>query len=195
MLYKLRACEGGGTGRRARFRIWWGFPCGFESRPSHLIIMINSLIFLVLSALPTVGIETAITVPINGYNLLYGSSLSVNTYLPLKIPVEPFLSLDLGSIKGDHDYSIRMFGAGLGLLTRISKIKFGFQALSSRIERKFGEGSDSDMVFGTRGIVSLYPLKIGNFAGFVNVKVTTYSGKKSNLLVTSAGIGLEYTGL
>ncbi len=28
-------CEGGGTGRRARFRIWWDFPCGFKSRPSH----------------------------------------------------------------------------------------------------------------------------------------------------------------
>lgn len=157
--------------------------------------MINSIIFLVLSALPTVGIETAVAVPINGYNLLYGSSLSVNTYLPLKLPLEPFLSVDLGSIKGDHDYSIRMLGAGFGLLTRISKLKFGFQVLSSRIERKFGEGSDSDMVFGARGIVSLYPMKIGNFAGFVNIKVTTYPGKNSDLLITSAGIGLEYTGL
>ena len=28
-------CEDGGTGRRARFRIWWGDPWGFKSPSSH----------------------------------------------------------------------------------------------------------------------------------------------------------------
>lgn len=149
---------------------------------------------MLFSALPTIGVETAVTVPINGYDILYGSSLSLNTSLSSNLPLEPIFSVDLGSIRGDHDYSVRIFGFGPGLLTRISKVKFGLQGVLTRIERKFGEGGDNGIGFGIRGILAVYPIELGDFAGFVRLRVTTYPGKISNLLVTSAGIGIEYSG-
>ena len=156
--------------------------------------MINVLALILLTTTPSVSVETAITIPINGYNLLYGSSLSVSTFLPLRVPIEPLLSVDLSSIKGDHDYFVRFFTIGLGVQSRIAKVKFGFRGILSKVERKFGEGGDSGTAFGARGLLNFYIIKIGYFAGFLRLKVTTFLGKTRNLTVVSGGIGLEHNG-
>ena len=35
MMMKVLLSSGGGIGRRARLRTWWGNPWGFESPPEH----------------------------------------------------------------------------------------------------------------------------------------------------------------